>query len=85
MLQEVVRVGDMHHNRKLKIFRQGDGDIQVMIVQDGIPVQNDAVADEIALVEFCTHAGGGRSSRTFQALLTLMKAMEEDNKERPIQ
>lgn len=81
----VLRTGDMHPNRALKLYRQDDGDVLVVITQDGYAI-GDAdtgnVNDRSAQVEFCV--SGGRSRRTHQALLELMEAMRQDNKERSI-
>ncbi len=73
---KVERIEDMSARGRLKIMRGEDGDILV-----GVITEEGKMAD----IEFCTMAlGGGRSPRTFRALLELMVAMEDDNKEEPI-
>lgn len=82
MSDMVARLGDMHPNRGLRLFRQEDGDIIVVIEQNGCRVRGrslDGREEVFAEVEFCT--SGGRSPNTRRALAELMKAMELDNAE----
>ncbi len=84
MSDMVARLGDMHPNRGLRLFRQEDGDIIITIVQEGCLVRGrslDGREEVSAEVEFCT--SGGKSPRTREALAQLMKAIELDNKESP--
>ncbi len=81
----VVRPGDMHQNRSLKLLVQSDGDVIVAITQDGIPigdVDTGSEHDRSSQVEFCV--SGGRSPRTLAALMELVAAMKEDNRQWPI-
>jgi len=85
MKDEVVRVGDMHPTRALKILVQRDLDIILVIEQDGMPVGDTDLGnpqDRAAQVEFCS--SGGRSPVTRQALFALIYAMKKDNQDRPI-
>lgn len=81
-----IRVGDMHPTRRLCISRQPDGDVIVSIHQKSISPIGDtgtgAEHKETASVEFCV--SGGRSRHTREALYRLMEAIEQDNKENPI-
>ena len=73
MPKTVERNEDMSPDLKLRLHRQNDGDIQVIIIsEDG----------RYRKVEFCT--SGGRSLHTMRALNDLMSAMEKDNIESPI-
>lgn len=84
MQEDVSRIGDMHPNRRLKLWRQEDGDIIVTIEQKGCLIRSysfDGSEEVAAEVEFCT--SGGNSPRTREALRQLMEAMELDNKESP--
>lgn len=75
----------MHPTRALKICTQTDGDVIVVIEQDGLPVGDTDTGDQrerAAQVEFCV--SGGRSRHTHDALLALAEAMKRDNEERPI-
>ena len=81
----VDRVGDMHPNRALRILQQSDGDIILVIVQDGYAVGEVDTGnpnDRSAQVEFCV--SGGKSRNTHAALLALVEAIKRDNIERPI-
>ncbi len=85
MRDMVERLGDMHRTRALKLYVQSDGDVVVLITQDGIPVgdiDTGNESDQSAQVEFCV--SGGRSRRTHHALLNLIEAMKEDNEKNPI-
>ena len=80
--EPVTRVGDMHPNRALSIYVQRDGDVVLLITQDGIPIgdiDTGSENDRAAQVEFCT--SGGRSRHTREALINLIEAMEKDNTE----
>ena len=79
------RPGDMHPTRKLGIFLQKSGDVLVAIIQDGDIVGDADLGNtnvRSAQVEFCV--SGGRSPRTYAALLQLMESMKQDNDERPV-
>lgn len=70
------RIGDMDPKSHLEIYRDASGDIVVQVFQFG---RQGLTA--FAEVEFCTISmGAGQSPRTFDALLKLIEAMEEDNK-----
>ena len=45
MKKVVVRPGDMHPNRALRIVMQEDGDVIVLITQDGIPIGDVDIGD----------------------------------------
>lgn len=92
---EVARAGEMNPDIPSDVPGQGtvqaslritiarDGDIAVYIDYDGIPVGSDGL-QEGARVEFCNPSGGGgRSPRTRDALMQLIKAIEEDNQQHP--
>ncbi|WP_347990035.1 hypothetical protein [Methylomonas sp. AM2-LC] len=71
----VSRKEDMSPDGLLRLFRQEDGDICVVIVTQ---------SGEMVSVEFCVPGiGGGRSGHTLNALNNLALAMMEDNKEFP--
>lgn len=81
----VIRPDDMHANRALKLRLQSDGDVMVMITQEGVTIggiDTGNPGDCAASLEFCV--SGGRSRRTLQALHDLAEAMRLDNEERPI-
>ncbi len=78
-IAEVERREDMSPTGKLMLMRQPDGDVVISVL-----AENREGLLERASVEFCTIVGGGKSSETFKALLTLMEAMEKDNEENPI-
>lgn len=84
MQNGVSRIADMHPTRRLKLWRQEDGDIIVTIEQKGCLIRSytfDGQEEVSAEVEFCT--SGGNSPRTREALRQLMEAMELDNQESP--
>ena len=73
-IESASRHEDMSPDGKLRLVRDGDGDI-IVCIQKG--EDYDYISAD---VEFCTIGmGGGRSPKTFNALLNLMVAMEEDN------
>lgn len=75
----------MHPNRALRVDVQRDGDVIVLILQDGISIGLAEIGntkDRSAVVEFCV--SGGRSRHTRVALMNLVEAMEKDNAEWPI-
>lgn len=75
----VERIGDMHPNRSLRILQQSDGDIILVIAQDGYAVgdvDTGNVNDRSGQVEFCV--SGGKSRHTHAALVGLMEAMKRD-------
>ncbi|MTJ93897.1 MAG: hypothetical protein F8N36_13720 [Desulfovibrio sp.] len=70
------RTEDMGTVKRLKVIRDNEGDVVVSIVTGrGMPLHEEATESDAA-VEFCN--SGGRSPRTFRALLALLNAMEED-------
>lgn len=75
--RDVGRLHDMSPAGHLRVGLDGDNDVFVEVFND----QQEVVAS----VEFCNPgaAGGGRSSRTRKALISLMAAMESDNAECP--
>jgi hypothetical protein len=78
MSRYVERNEDMSPRGRLRVIIQDDGDAIVSVVSD---------PDELRFMpsaEFCTHAGGGRSKHTREAIYALFLAMERDNKERPL-
>lgn len=72
---DVGRFGDMHPLEHLRVGLDSDNDVYVSVWGP----------DGGASVEFCNPGGGGGGSsrKTRQALIALMVAMEEDNKDRP--
>lgn len=94
------RIGDMSWNRSLVVMMEGDGDLVIGIgrklqCDDGDTVvsypqrlrEDELLYDDdaFAMVEFCTSAGRGRSHRVRKAILNLVEAMVEDEKEHPIE
>lgn len=70
--RDTARLEDMSPNGHLRVALDESGDACVEVF-DG---------ENFARVEFCTAgAGGGGSPRTRLALIALMVAIEEDNKE----
>ena len=94
-----ARIGDMSWNRSLIVMMENDGDLVIGIgrklqCDDGYiasypqRLNEDELLhddDEFAMVEFCTYAGRGRSPKTRKAIVDLVKAMIEDEKENPIE
>jgi hypothetical protein len=77
----VSRIGDMDILASLNIHQQEDGDIVVWIGNPHYPLAKDAPRE----VEFCECSwGGGKSRKTREALLKLMDAIREDNREKPM-
>jgi hypothetical protein len=73
----VERYEDMSPDGKLRVFLQPDGDVVLSIFDSGKQM--------MASIEFCSvGSGGGRSPNTLEALRNLYRAIERDNKERPI-
>ena len=71
------RIGDMNPKSSLNTFRDASGDVVVQVYQYGTQGRLVSVSE----VEFCTIGmGGSQSPRTFDALLKLIEAIEEDNK-----
>lgn len=76
------RTEDMGTERRLKVTRDGDGDVIISIVTGrGLPL-HDRSLNLAATVEFC-RPGAGVSPRTHAALLDLIAAMTEDERARP--
>ncbi len=73
--KDVGRYGDMSSKAFLRVGLDNENDVYMSIVgHDG----------DMADIEFCiVGLGGGKSERTRAALIALMVAMEEDNKEDP--
>lgn len=70
------RIGDMDNKSRLIVYRQENGGVVVRILQD------DQGQIKRASVKFCTiGSGGGQSPRTVEALVKLIEAIKEDNKE----
>lgn len=67
----VSRIGDMSPTERISVGIDGEGDAYISI--------------GLKTVEFCSAFGGGRSPNTRNALITLMEAIEEDNKIGPMQ
>lgn len=80
--EAIVRIGDMHPTRSIKLIKQRSGDVVMSITQDGVVVAENGRSRSLAMVEFCV--SGGRSPHTLQALYALKEAIERDNVERPI-
>lgn len=86
-MKSVKRCEDMRPLGKgvLEVLQEDDGDIIVALVTfDGD--WNDASRFSSTSVQFCAAggAGGGRSPRTREALLALMRAIEDDNQTTPL-
>lgn len=79
------RTEDMGTIKRLKVTRDGSGDVIVSIVTGRGMAMHDRSLDLNASVEFtfAGNGGGSHSPRTFDALLALQKAMEEDEVARP--
>ncbi|MDQ5912048.1 MAG: hypothetical protein QG568_261 [Patescibacteria group bacterium] len=80
------RLADMHPTRSLRLVVASDGDINVIIEQDGESIGGTDLGDvraEHANVEFCVSPL--RSPYTHRALLQLYEAMQLDNVENPIE
>lgn len=72
--RDVARLEDMSPNGHLRVLLDRDNDVRVEVF-DGV---------NFASVEFCnTGSGGGQSSRTWLALIDLMRSIEADNAARP--
>lgn len=73
--RDVARLDDMSADGHLRVLLDHDCDV-IVEVFDG---------SSFAAVEFCNPGGGGggQSSRTRQALIELMRAIEADNVDRP--
>lgn len=72
--REVARIGDMDQRVALRVGFDGDNDVYLSVT----------TSDPGGGIEFCTPGiGGGKSSRTREALIALMLAMEADNAEDP--
>lgn len=70
--KEVARIGDMDPRAALRVGFDGDHDVYL------------STTNGVEGVEFCTPgSGGGKSSRTREALIALMVAMEADNSADP--
>jgi hypothetical protein len=79
MPEMVARNEDMSPNGLLRLIKQDDGDVIVVVVPD--EENSTAFGNSI---EFCScGGGGGKSPRTLKALRELFLAMQEDNKECP--
>jgi len=84
-MKSVVRRGDMHPNRALRVHVQRCGDVVIAIEQDGIPIGDVETGDpeeRAAQIEFCVSPL--RSRHTVVALRNLIEAVERDNVEWPI-
>jgi hypothetical protein len=77
--RRVERREDMSPKGRLAVIIQVDGDAIVSVLPD--PDESYSLYPS---AEFCTHAGGGRSPRTREAIHRLFEAMEKDNAENPI-
>jgi hypothetical protein len=77
MRRYVERFGDMSPDGRLHIYQQDDGDVIIVVIPDS----NDNRPS--VAVEFCTYSGGGRSPKTREAILALMDAIEDENRENP--
>ena len=82
-MQEAIRNEDMSVDGQLVLIQQDDGDVIVNIRPS--KEDRDYSGSPFGVsVEFCSHAGGGRSPRTLKALQQLVKAINDDNRDRPI-
>jgi len=80
------RIEDMSPRSYLRVLMEEDGDmiITVVAIKEG-PGRYRGLPDmDIASVQFCARAGGGRSPNVRKALQELALAIEKDNAERPI-
>ena len=73
------RFEDMSRRGRLRVFQQDDGDMIVSVVED-LDSPNPTAGLSCS-VEFCT--SGGKSPKTFEALLALMLAMADENAATP--
>ena len=69
------RFEDMSPRGRLRLLREEDGDVIICIIPDPEAHPNQPMMS----VEFCTSGGG--SPRTHAALLNLLEAMEQDNRD----
>lgn len=77
---------DMSPDGRLTLFMEDDGDVIVEVQQYYDTWSTNKLENpRIAQVQFCTLRGGGSSLRTRRALVNLVEAMVEDQKERPQQ
>lgn len=76
----VERFEDMSPDGRLRVTFQTDGDVVLTIVQSEESRKSNFNPGSVC-VEFCTHAGGGKSKRTLLALRNLAKAISDDNRE----
>jgi hypothetical protein len=75
----VRRRCEMDPTASIQVNLEDDGDVEVTVYSGTVPGNYHR-----ATVQFCSgFGGGGRSPRTRAALISLMKAIEEDNKESP--
>lgn len=74
MTDRAKRIGDMDPTTTLVVTQEMDGDMVL-----GIMGQDDKDRYFNHSIEFCT--SGGRSPNTRAALVRLLEAMEEDNKQ----
>ncbi|MGC1583319.1 MAG: hypothetical protein WA766_17675 [Candidatus Acidiferrales bacterium] len=73
----VERFEDMSPLGMLRVQRQQDGDVIVTVVAG----DHHGNIESVSTVEFCTPmTGGGQSEKTWEALIALAEAMDEDNK-----
>ncbi len=78
-LERAERLEDMSAKGRLRLWREDDGDVIVEVLPE-----EDGLVGNGASVQFCIPGtGGGRSPKTHAALLALMEAMAEDNREQP--
>lgn len=79
--REAGRVGDMRPPERthMRVGFDADGDVWIEVWEH----REGEEFGRSSVIEFCTYTGGGRSPRTREALIALMVAMEEDNREEP--
>ena len=76
-MRQAERFEDMSPRGRLRVLQQDDGDMLVAVVEDPDGDHGGILVG----VEFCT--SGGKSPKTLEALRNLMRAMAEDNADRP--
>lgn len=75
------RYEDMSPDGYISLMVEEDGDVILMVQQGEVSGGLDNF--HMATVQFCHAFGGGQSPNVRNALLHLIQAIQQDNKERP--
>ena len=77
--RRVKITGSMHPTRALELYERSDGDVIVVMTQDGeIIGEGDTTSSRIPSAQIAYCVSGGKRRHTHAALLFLMEAMEMD-------